>query len=129
MKAGIHPEYKLATVTCGCGNYRRSHFCYADSQDSRCNSFHQDCHSNGRSAVPTNGLHDFCDHSPNNKRVDDSNINYRNSQLQFRSHNTAGSNDTKADTCASCTANNAQSSFVFSFNSWRQQLSGTCQRV
>jgi large subunit ribosomal protein L31 len=20
MKAGIHPEYKLATVTCGCGN-------------------------------------------------------------------------------------------------------------
>ncbi|MCA1647146.1 MAG: 50S ribosomal protein L31 [Chloroflexi bacterium] len=20
MKAGIHPEYKLATITCGCGN-------------------------------------------------------------------------------------------------------------
>lgn len=40
MKKGIHPEYKLATVTCACGNTFETHTTVGDLKVEICSACH-----------------------------------------------------------------------------------------
>lgn len=40
MKKGIHPEYKLATITCACGNVFQTHNTVGDMKLEICSNCH-----------------------------------------------------------------------------------------